>query len=172
MVCEWLDNVALHVIFNLLVACSVSAGGVVDCGTGDKTCAGATGKICLVQRGGNMFCEKVYNCVQGGGVGTIIYGKADEPACETFEGVLDYTGCPNPSSGWPVAMTVTRGQGEALLALVKANAGVQITLDARQAANPLPLDFMSGTSMATPTGELCSVQLQQQLVRACAGYSS
>lgn len=103
-----------------------------------------------------MFCEKVNNCILGGGVGAIIYGKADQPACQTFDGVLNYDGCPDPTGGWPVAVTVSRGQGDALKKLLKDPA-VTITLDARAASDPLPLDFLSGTSMATPTGTVVAI---------------
>jgi hypothetical protein len=46
-----------------------------ECTTVLCVCAGATGKICLMQRGDNTFCAKVANCVAGGGIGAIIYGR-------------------------------------------------------------------------------------------------
>lgn len=65
---------------------SVPASSLINCGLGTSVCTGATGKICVISRGTNSFCEKVSNCYQGGGVGTIVYDNAN--------------------NAWPVAVTL------------------------------------------------------------------
>ena len=37
-------------------------GEIFDCGTAQSACVGATGKICLIQRGTNSFTEKTQHC--------------------------------------------------------------------------------------------------------------
>lgn len=50
--------------------------GLVNCGLANNgTCQGVQGKICLIQRGNNTFCDKIMNCAAGGGVGVVIYNK-------------------------------------------------------------------------------------------------
>ncbi|KAF6262151.1 peptidase S8/S53 domain-containing protein [Scenedesmus sp. NREL 46B-D3] len=107
-------------------------------------------KICLMQRGDNTFCSKVVNCVNGGGIAAIIYGRDDMDDCETFDGSMQ-GGCTKPSAGWPVGITVTKAQGQALKEKISQAPSMSISIDARKSSSPLPLDFMSGTSMATPT---------------------
>lgn len=123
---------------------------LVDCGLGKATCEGATGKICLIQRGENTFCSKVSSCVAGGGIGAIIYGRDDMDDCETFDGSMD-GGCTKPAAGWPVGLTITKAQGQALKTKIAEVPNLALTIDARKSTSPLPYDFMSGTSMATPT---------------------
>jgi subtilisin family serine protease len=62
--------------FDGSAASSVSAA-LVDCGIGSTTCSGATGKVCLIQRGTVDFVTKVNSCKNGGGVGAIIYNVSD-----------------------------------------------------------------------------------------------
>lgn len=125
----------------------MSALQLVDCGLADKTCANASGKICLIQRGGNTFCSKVNNCAAGGGRAAIIYNSAD-PAiddCAPFMGTIVVDGCSNPGI---VALALTRLQGT----IIK-NAMTNVTITATVSTGPggnSPYEFMSGTSMATP----------------------
>ncbi len=65
--------------------------GLVDCGLaaeGTGPCANATGRVCLIQRGGNTFCSKANACVQGGGVGVIIFNRDDLPLCAQVQPTL------------------------------------------------------------------------------------
>lgn len=48
---------------------------LVDCGLAASACSRAEGKICLIQRGNNTFCDKILNCAAGGGVGVILYNR-------------------------------------------------------------------------------------------------
>lgn len=49
---------------------------IVDCGLANSgTCKGSEGKICLIKRGENTFCEKISNCAAGGAVGAILYNR-------------------------------------------------------------------------------------------------
>ncbi len=45
-------------------------------------CSNATGKICLIERGFSAFCTKVDACVRGGGIGTVIFNRADLGFCD------------------------------------------------------------------------------------------
>ncbi|KAF8057743.1 ALG10 [Scenedesmus sp. PABB004] len=127
------------------------SGAVVDCGLGAATCAGATGKICLLQRGGNIFfCDKVRACLAGGGIGALIYGRIDQDVCEQVSGAtLISSGCQAPAGGaWPVVLTAARRQGELIRDWVAANPSAVLTLRTGSATSSL--EIMSGTSMATP----------------------
>jgi subtilisin family serine protease len=108
------------------------SGGLVDCGLGGTTCAGATGKVCLIQRGTYDFAVKVQSCQSGGGVGAIIYNNVAGPLLGTLNGVVTTI----PSVG------VTQTDGTAMKASLGATAIV--TLAASDYAK------FDGTSMATP----------------------
>jgi serine protease len=71
----------------------------VDCALGNSVCANAAGKVCLMQRGGNYFCQKVLNCMAGGGVAALIYARDDQPACEQVAGVTLLGACGSTPSG-------------------------------------------------------------------------
>ena len=51
---------------------------LVNCGRGTSTCTGATGRICLIERGDASFAVKARSCENGGGVGAIIYYAQNE----------------------------------------------------------------------------------------------
>jgi hypothetical protein len=68
--------------------------------------------------------------------------------CETFDGSMD-GGCTKPASGWPVGLTITKAQGQALKARIAEVPGLSLSIDARKSTSPLPFDFMSGTSMVS-----------------------
>jgi serine protease len=54
---------------------NVLQAGLFHCGIADAPCTGATGLICLIQRGSLSFAGKVTNCLAGGGIGAIIYNN-------------------------------------------------------------------------------------------------
>ncbi len=111
----------------------LASGALVDCGLGGTTCAVATGKVCLIQRGTYDFAVKVQSCQGGGGVGAIIYNNAAGPLLGTLNGVVTTI----PSVG------ITQSDGTYL----KANAlGAPATVDLA-ASDYAKFD---GTSMATP----------------------
>jgi hypothetical protein len=124
---------------------------MVDCGLGGSTCANATGKICLLQRGGNLlFCTKVTNCLAGFGIAALVYGRADQPQCEQITSVtLVSNECKAPANGWPVVLTASRMQGEYLKGVITSQPSVSVTLNT--GGDDYSLGLMSGTSMATPT---------------------
>jgi hypothetical protein len=127
---------------------------LVDCGLAEGSCPGAAGKICLIQRGVNTFCEKVAACAAAGGIASILYNAVDKPACERFTGV-DISVCDEgmPEGGWPLAVTVSRKQGEALRAALEnataAGSSLSVTLDVPDSApqKEIGLAAFSGTSM-------------------------
>lgn len=109
-----------------------STGALVNCGLGTSTCSGASGKVCLIQRGTNSFAEKVVNCQNGGGVAAVIYNNADA----LFSGTLGSTATAIPSVG-------TSGvTGATLLGRIGQSSTVSVA-----SGN---YAFYDGTSMATP----------------------
>jgi hypothetical protein len=126
-------------------------GQMVDCGLGGSACANATGKICLIQRGGGLlFCTKVNNCLAGGGIAALVYGRDDQPECEQITSVtLVSDQCVTPTGGWPIVMLATRKQGLYFKNITSAQPSVSVTLNT--GADDYSLGIMSGTSMATPT---------------------
>ncbi|KAF6262152.1 peptidase S8/S53 domain-containing protein [Scenedesmus sp. NREL 46B-D3] len=124
---------------------------MVDCGLGGSRCANATGKVCLLQRGGDLlFCTKVANCLAGGGIAAVVYGRDDQPECEQITAVtLVSDSCTTPVGGWPIVLAATRKQGLFLKNVIAAQPDVSITLST--GASDYSLGVMSGTSMATPT---------------------
>ncbi len=63
------------------------SGPLVDCAQGFDVCPDASGKVCLIERGSNLFRDKARNCQAAGGVGAIIYNHlpGDFPAGGTIE---------------------------------------------------------------------------------------
>ena len=71
---------------------AVFAADLVDCQQGFDVCPGATGKVCLIQRGTTTFHDKALNCQNGGGVAAIIYNNVSGdflPATLSNNGVVD-----------------------------------------------------------------------------------
>ena len=56
----------------LLPTAGTVVAPLVDCGLGLAKCPNATGKVCLIERGTNFFCQKVANCTAGGGVAAVV----------------------------------------------------------------------------------------------------
>jgi subtilisin family serine protease len=115
------------------VALATASGALVNCGTGEASCAGAAGKVCLIQRGTNTFAEKVLNCQTGGGVAAVIYNNVDGALLGTLGGVATSI----PSVG------ISKADGETLVA---QQLGQTATVSVA-ASNYAKFD---GTSMATP----------------------
>jgi len=101
-----------------------------------------------------------YCCIAGGGVGVVIFNN-DSNECATLASpTLVADGCPQTT--WPVAMMLSRKQGEALQVAVAKAAALGITFNATirvpQQQQEIGLDFMSGTS-----------QVRSSCYSACAG---
>lgn len=127
--------------------------GVVFCGLATETCGDAEGKICLIQRGENTFCTKIMNCVTGGGVGVILYNRDDVAECDRLSGVSVDICESKPEAGWPLVITTSRKQGQALRTALQANPDLKATINVAdvQPKTDHGLEMLSGTSMATPT---------------------
>lgn len=110
-----------------------ASGSLYDFALGESTDAGASGKICLIQRGNISFFDKVQACENSGGVGAIIYNNA----AGAFGGTL---GTSNTTS--IPAVTVSDTDGAAMLMQTGQSASINIG-----AGNYAKI---SGTSMASP----------------------
>ncbi|HEX9834821.1 MAG TPA: S8 family serine peptidase, partial [Mycobacterium sp.] len=108
------------------------SGSLVDCGTGESTCAGASGNVCLIQRGNIAFSDKVLACQNSGGVAAIVYNNEPGALLGTLADVVTSI----PSVG------VSDTDGADMLGRLGQNASV--TVDAGDYAS------YDGTSMATP----------------------
>jgi secreted trypsin-like serine protease len=106
-----------------------ASGEIINCGIGDTVCAGATDKVCLIERGGVNFSEKADNCEAGGGAGAIIYNNEE---LGNISGTLgdEYTGT------IPV-VAVTQEDGLILLEQIGnvASLGVSETTELQQDAS-------------------------------------
>lgn len=111
---------------------AVTSAALVDCGLGTSTCSGASGMVCLIQRGTNTFAEKVLACQNGGGVGAVIYNNTTG----MLFGTLGTTVTTIPSAG----ISDTDG------AILKTMIGAATDL----AVIATDYAFFDGTSMATP----------------------
>jgi serine protease len=96
-------------------------------------CTGASGKVCLIQRGSISFAAKVQECQNQGGLGVIIYNNAPGP----FSGSLNGASTTIPSVG------MSDTDGATLVNLIGTPATVSIVANAHYG-------YKSGTSMATP----------------------
>ncbi len=110
-----------------------ASGALYNFGTGEALNSGASGKVCLIQRGNISFHDKVKNCQDSGGVGAVIYNNA----AGSFGGTL---GTSNQTT--IPAVTATDTDGAAMLGQVGQTAAINIG-----SGN---YGMMSGTSMASP----------------------
>jgi subtilisin family serine protease len=112
-------------------------GRIVNCGLAGTAadCAGAQGAICLIERGEYFFNEKALSCEAAGGIGAVVYNRADEAG--PVYGTLGDT-----RVGIPIVGT-DRATG---ISLLQAYLGTTATL----AFSNWAYDYFSGTSMATP----------------------
>jgi subtilisin family serine protease len=111
---------------------SANSAALVDCGLGTATCAGANGKVCLIQRGTNTFGEKVLACQNGGGVGAVIYNNT----AGMLFGTLGTTVTAIPSVG------TSDTDGAALKLMIGAVTDLAVVASDHA--------YFDGTSMATP----------------------
>jgi len=114
-----------------------ASGALFECSAVDGLgspgdCAGATGKVCLIERGNITFADKAMECVLRGGVGVVIYNNA--PAL--FSGTFGETSPGIPGVG------VSGIDGSVLLGKIGQPATVTTT-----SGN---YAYYDGTSMATP----------------------
>lgn len=109
------------------------SGGLVDCGDGTSTCAGAAGKVCLIERGVVSFAEKVLACQDGGGVAAVIYNNTTG----SLSGTMGTTATSIPSVG------ISQADGQALKA---GSLGASATVNVGSGNYA----YFDGTSMATP----------------------
>uniref|UniRef100_A0A383VAT4 PA domain-containing protein n=1 Tax=Tetradesmus obliquus TaxID=3088 RepID=A0A383VAT4_TETOB len=129
------------------------AAGLVDCGLGNSTCAGAKGKICLIQRGGSTFAEKVLNCIKGEGIAVVIYARDNQGACERVTGnlvgvVVNDTVVTSPlPGGWPVVIGASLQQGKALLSALQAGKLTSLTITSpARTPTKVPITFSDTSS--------------------------
>jgi serine protease len=97
-----------------------------------------SGKIALIQRGDITFNEKAKNAKTAGAIAVVIFNNDKPYSPFTFIG----TDPTDATFGWPLAVGITREDGEALKA--KPDATITITYKNDDYA------IFSGTSMATP----------------------
>ncbi|RUO63779.1 S8 family serine peptidase [Pseudidiomarina insulisalsae] len=109
-----------------------ATGSLTDCGIGDQACAGASGAICLIERGTISFAEKVQACEAGGGVGAIVYNNESGPLLGTL----------GEYSATIPAVGISDVDGAALLGQLGSSTTISV-VDSDWA-------FFDGTSMATP----------------------
>jgi subtilisin family serine protease len=114
---------------------AVATAALYNFGLGTAVDNGASGKVCLIQRGNIAFSDKVLNCQNSGGVAAIIYNNIPGP----LNGTLNNVPTLIPSIG------VSDVDGASMLAVV----GRSATVDT---ANQFITDYAyyDGTSMATP----------------------
>jgi len=106
-----------------------ATGPLFICNPGD--CEGASGKVCLIKRGGGSLDSNVDECWNWGGRGVIIYNNQ----AGLFVGELDYY------SGIP-AVGMSDTDGAALLNMAGTSATISFSRS--------NYDSYDGTSMATP----------------------
>ena len=109
-----------------------ASGATFHFGLGDAIDSGAAEKICVIERGGITFHDKVLNCEGSGGIGAIIYNNVPGMLYGTL-------GDPNSTSIPVVGAAQEDG------------AALEAALTASIAIGPSDYDYFSGTSMATPT---------------------
>ena len=93
---DHIDNSASDTVVN---------GVLCDCGLGTGQCE-CQGEVCLIERGDNMFHEKVANCEVGGGLAAVIYDNGGETS-------LGWT--LHPKSADTPAVFISQADGQYLL---------------------------------------------------------
>jgi subtilisin family serine protease len=101
-------------------------------GLGSAVDTGASGRVCLIQRGTVDFATKVGNCQASGGVAAVVYNNA----AGGFGGTLGTTATTIPS------VTASDTEGAAMLGQLGQSATVTVAAS--------DYAFFDGTSMATP----------------------
>ncbi|UTA46703.1 S8 family serine peptidase [Simiduia sp. 21SJ11W-1] len=107
------------------------SGSLYFMGTAEATDGGASGKVCLIDRGNISFHDKVKNCQNSGGIGAIIVNNV----AGVLSGTLGDTNTTSiPAVGAALEdRSALMGAGTASIAIEAGDYG-----------------YMSGTSMATP----------------------
>uniref|UniRef100_A0A383VPB6 Sialate O-acetylesterase domain-containing protein n=1 Tax=Tetradesmus obliquus TaxID=3088 RepID=A0A383VPB6_TETOB len=161
-------------------------GGIVDCGDGTKPCAGAKGKICLVDwfigimsSPDNSSYGKLghiaTNCVAGGGVGVIMGNNAETDAagfCNSYnmnypddpEGIYPPT---RPDGLYPTTIFMSRRNFLHLKQAVAAGKVKSATIRGRQ-ADPLQLTFVDDLHVAAG-GVMAATAMVWSAHPACTG---
>lgn len=85
--------------------------------------------------------------MRGGGRGAIFYNSATAGDCEEFLGTLIVSDCTNNGG---LAFSVTRRQGQIFRDALTSSTSVITATLVTNPARALPLEFLSGTSMAAP----------------------
>jgi serine protease len=117
------------------------SGEYVFCGLGaaeDFTSA-VQGKIALIQRGGDSFATKTRRAKEAGAIGAVIFNKDDTGITWTLFDPEDPT---TKDYAWPVAVAMSKADGEALAA--KGSGTLAIAYEGDD------YDDKNGTSMSTP----------------------
>jgi serine protease len=131
------------------------SGRVVDCGLGETVCENASGAICVISRAPrgsvddpkNYFCNKVNNCMKGGGIGALVYNSAVNE-CETVSGGTLVSSVCDLNVDYVPTLGLSRLQGGAILNSLQG--GAQLTATLRLDQTLPPFAYLSGTSMSTP----------------------
>jgi subtilisin family serine protease len=113
----------------------------VYCGLGrpEDFPADLSGKIALIQRGELFFGDKTRNAKERGAIAVAIYNNDDSAISWTLVNDADPT---TKTYAWPLAVGITKADGEAL----KAQSSGTITV----ANDTDDYGYLNGTSMSTP----------------------
>ena len=117
------------------------SGEYVFCGLGTASDFPATvqGRIALIQRGGDSFATKTRRAKEAGAIGAVIFNKDDSGITWTLFDPEDPT---TKDYAWPVAVGMSKADGEALAA--KGTGTLTIAYEGDD------YDDKNGTSMSTP----------------------
>ena len=108
------------------------AGRLENCGLGDIVCPNSGGAVCLIERGTFLFSEKTQSCIDGGGVGAVVYNNVPG----SFNGTLGELQSSIPVIG------VSDTDGALLLAMLGQTASLGVGAS--------DYSRLQGTSMASP----------------------
>jgi serine protease len=114
----------------------------VNCGLGkpEEIPASVAGKIALIKRGELRFAEKTRNAMAAGAAAVVIFNN-DSTSISGFTLINDDDPAAH-TTNWPVAVALTKGDGEALVARGGGTITVSNISD--------DYGYYSGTSMASP----------------------
>jgi len=110
-----------------------ATGALYNFATGESVDSGASGKVCLIQRGNISFHDKVKNCQDSGGVGSIIYNNVAGALGATL-GTSNTTTIPSVSA--------SQADGNSMLSQIGSSTTINIGTG--------NYNKISGTSMASP----------------------
>ncbi|MGF1546362.1 MAG: trypsin-like serine protease [Thiotrichales bacterium] len=110
------------------------SGVLMDCGLASAPCTGAQGRICLIERGDNLFVEKVENCARGGGLGAVIYNNLDG----------DFAGAITGSTVAIPAVAASRAEGLTLRGLLGQTVALSYNADSGGAKSFCGASYLGG----------------------------